>query len=106
VARIFARRWNYEDDYRFTRTSEGWSVEHVSAAEACNRKGEPHLYKLFAQDSVNYPVDLGGYLEHLWNQAEEEGLSHDDVQRELDRLATWVSVCEKASPLGIFETFK
>ncbi|WP_434043937.1 MULTISPECIES: hypothetical protein [Sorangium] len=104
--RVFARRWGHDDNYHFKRTPQGWSVEHVSAAGACNKKGQPHLYELFTHDSVNYPADLGGYLEWLWNLAEEDGLSHEDVQRELDRLAEWVSICERASPGGIFESFK
>lgn len=65
----------------------------------------PSLFKTL-DNSVNYPKDLGEYLEWLWYQATEQRLKEEEIQDVLNILTEWVSLCEKNSPGGIWKTFK
>ncbi len=104
--KIFSRRWNHEDVYKFLRTFNGWSISNLSGKVQCDKKGYPALYIMLNHDSINYPESLPNYLEWLWDQAQEIGLDYNQVQEELSRLADWINICEKNSPKGIFEDYK
>jgi hypothetical protein len=54
----------------------------------------------FRQDSIQYPVGLEGWMEWLWNQASEKGLTQPQVQAALQELADWVSHTEQNVPSG------
>jgi hypothetical protein len=103
--RLFARRWGHDDTYTIKRTADGWWIGHLAIAGDCDKAGNPFLYENFRQDGINYPADLPSYFEWLWQQAAEEGLTKVQVQRGLDQLARWVSVCEQNTPGGIFEGY-
>ncbi|WP_306010095.1 hypothetical protein [Bacillus sp. MMSF_3328] len=104
--RIFTRRWGHEDVYQLTRTESGWYLEQLTYKGDCERNGYPLLFRALDHDSVNYPKDLGEYLEWLWERAKEDGLNFNEVQDALNQLASWISICEKNSPLGIFQGYK
>lgn len=103
--RVFSRRWGRDDTYKMRRTAGGWWIGHLAISGDCNRKGQPYLFENFAQDGINYPADLPNYVEWLWTQAAEKGLNKSDVQRELERLGRWVSICEQNTPGGVFEEY-
>lgn len=103
---VYTRRWNGVDTYQVTRTESGWDVSHISISGPCDKAGRPVLYANLDQDSVNYPEELPGYMEWLWEQAAERGLTSEEVQASLKQLADWISVCERHSPTGIFEAYK
>lgn len=103
---VYSRRWGHTDEYRFVRTSDGWDVDCNMYSGACDKTGAPSLYKSLAHDSINYPEALGGYIEYLWDQAAEEGLSEEEVQAGFDMLGSWVQLCEQKSPGGLFNAFK
>lgn len=109
--RVYSRRWGHEDSYHVTRTQSGWTFRHVSEISTgrdarVGRKGGTGLFHLLDHDSINYPEELPGYFEWLWERAAESGLNHDEVQRAVTDLAEWTSSCEKTSPRGIFESYK
>lgn len=101
--KIFSRRWGHDDIYRLIRTNTGWQVDHIRGGNS-NKRGEPALYDALHGDQINYPHDLPGYLEWLWERAsdEGEGLSPEAVQAALNDLAEWISACERSTPRGVF----
>lgn len=108
---VYSRRWGHDDTYKIRRTATGWTFRHLQEATAGRdgrKAGKPGtgLFALLDHDSINYPAALPGYLEWLWDQAAEQGLSLAEVQTALSELAAWVSVCEQSSPVGVFEGFK
>lgn len=103
---VYSRRWKHTDDYILVRTSSGWRVNCNMYGGDCDKKGAPSLYESLEHDSINYPEDLGGYFEYLWEQASEEGLSKVDVQTAFDSISRWVRLCEENSPAGIFTAYK
>ena len=109
--KIYARRRDGHEAFHVVRTASGWSFtyfrEVTTGRDGCV-KGEPGtgLFELLDRESINYPADLPGYLEHLWTEAAEHGLDHAEVEEALAALAAWVSKCEAESPSGLFAHFK
>lgn len=103
---VYSRRWGHDEDYRLRRTQDGWDVTHLTTAVSCNKRGETGLYEQLDHDLINYPKELPDYLGWLWDRAAEDGLTAEEVQAELDRLARWVKICEQNTPAGIFATYK
>lgn len=111
VVEIFSRRWGHTDSYRFERTPTGWQIGHMTETSTdkdgrSNGADGTGLYRMLDHDSINYPEELPGYLEYLWEQAAERGLGHDDVHGALKQLADWINLLERASPGGIFRGYK
>lgn len=109
--RVYSRRWQHEDSYTVTRTPSGWTFQHVDEVSAgrdgrVGRKAGTGLFQLLDNDSINYPQELPGYFEWLWERAADSGLDHEEVQRAVTDLAEWTSHCEKKSPRGVFERYK
>lgn len=104
--RVYSRRWGHDDIYKLTRTKDGWLLKALSCTGACDKSGKPCLYDQLDHDSINYPEDLPGYLDWLWEQAAERGISQEELQDEVSALGQWISICEKNSPKGIWEGFK
>jgi len=103
--RVYSRRWGHDDTYEVKRTSKGWEIRY-DVVGLCNKKGQPFLFENLDHDGINYPEELPGYMEWLWDQAKEQGLSHEQVQEALEQLFNWVSLCEKNTPKGVWEGFK
>jgi hypothetical protein len=97
---IFTWRWGHHDTYRLTRTEMGWTVTFFDMEGACDKGARPVLYDSLRHDSVDYPADLPGWLEHLWDEAKEKRLSARQVQASLNALAKWVSRVECGKPKG------
>ncbi|WNB93421.1 hypothetical protein [Bacillus sp. NEB1478] len=104
--KIFSKRWGHDDLYKLVRTPEGWNFSFLSYDGPCDKQGIPFLYKALKHDSISYPIDLPGFLEWLWDQAEEQGLSKDEVQSAMDDISEWIRVCEVNTPRGIFRGYK
>lgn len=103
---VYTRRWGHEDCYQIKRISTGWHIRAGVYNGDCNKEAKPVLFEVLRHESVNYPKSLPGYFDWLWERAEEDGLTHDEVQNALNDLAEWVSSCEKSSPSGIFDPYK
>lgn len=104
--RVYTRRWGHDDVYRMKRTSAGWEIHSMGPDKICHKNGSPELFRLLEHDLVNYPKALPDYVEYLWSQAESQGLSAVEVQKALDDLGKWVSICERNSPSGVFRGLK
>lgn len=104
---VYSRRWGHDDSYKLKRTKTGWELSHISiSAGKCDKSGIPYLFENLNHDSINYPEGLPGYMAWLWEQAAEQGLTHEKVQESLNELGDWISSCEKSSPKGIWEAYK
>jgi len=104
--KIYSRRWGHDDIYKIKKTSTGWNISHPPMDGDCDKLAQPKLYEILDHDSINYPEELPGYMEWLWNVAAEDGLSIDEVQSALNELSDWINICEKNSPRGIFGGYK
>lgn len=98
--RVYSRRWGNEDTYKVTRTKDGWDISNLAIGGPCDKGGQPFLFRNFRQDSIQYPARLDGWLEWLWNQAAEKGLTKEQVQAAIQELADWVSQTEQSAPDG------
>ncbi|MCL2165647.1 MAG: hypothetical protein FWH55_14955 [Oscillospiraceae bacterium] len=96
---IFTRRWGHIDSYTLVRTDSGWLISGGSAYDRneCDKCGNEGVFSALNHDSVNYPQQLGSYLEAIWNCA-AEGANKDSVQHALSSLSKWISYCEKTTP--------
>ena len=96
---VFSRRWGHEDTYIVKRIDNGWYIEFGGRKGNCDKAGAPYLFDILRNDSINHPSDLGGYMEFLWDQAEEQHLSVEEVQNYLNDLGKWIQEVEKSTPL-------
>lgn len=103
---IYSCRWGHTDLYHLERTKQGWKVFSNSSGGECDKSGKPFLFDILKNDLINYPKDLVGYLEWLWDQAQQQGLTHNEVQDALTELAEWINMCEKGSPGEIWEPYR
>jgi len=87
--KVYSRRWGHLDNYQIRKTSKGWWIGFSSRTGDCNKEGKPFLFENFEHDSINYPVDLGGYLEFLWQKADEGNWTEKKIQPKLNVLARW-----------------
>ena len=97
--RIFTRRWGHDEVYRFTRTATGWIFD-AHGSGPCDKGGNPLLFSNLDHDSVFYPEGLSGWLEWLWTQAEQNGLTQAQVQQGFDDLGDWIRLIEQNVPSG------
>jgi integron cassette protein len=111
--RVYSRRWGHDDTYRVRRTKTGWrfgsgGLGEVATGRDGRVQGQPGtgLLRFLDHDSINYPEELPGYLEWLWERAAEDGLTHEKVQDGLTQLAGWTSLVEKNSPSDVFAGYK
>jgi hypothetical protein len=108
---VHSRRWGHKDRYDVTRTESGWIFSHFNEiptdtdGRVEGREGSG-FFDILDHDSINYPEELPGYLDWLWRQAEEQGLTHEQVQEALTQLADWINVVEIESPGGVFSGYK
>ncbi len=103
---IYSRRWGHVDSYTVIRNEKGWTISHFGTGGQSDKTGNPYLFKILNHDSINFPEELPGYMEWLWQRAEEDGLTHEEVQDALNELTTWINLCEQNSPRGIWKGFK
>ncbi|URZ16360.1 hypothetical protein [Clostridium felsineum] len=105
---IYSRRWGHDDDYSLKITDKGWNFLCVSVPMSgeCDKAGNPFLINKLENELINYPKDLGEYLEWLWEKVKKENLTDEKIQESLNILAEWINLCEKNSPKGIWETMK
>lgn len=102
----FTRRWGHNDTLKLKRINDGWEVSSITGTVICDKSGLPAIKDELEHDSVNYPSDLFGYIEYLWEIAESKGLTKEVVQESLTELFKWVSDVETSSPSGVFDGYK
>ena len=101
----YSRRRGHDETYTIEKTDTGWKVNHIRRNVDdgnSDKQGIPYLFKVLDQDSINYPADLGEYMEYLWEQATIKEMSEKEIQEYLDDLGTWIQIVERASPKGTF----
>lgn len=95
---VFTRRWGHFERYNVNKTSTGWEISHNSIGGECDKEGKPYLFDILNQDVVNYPSNLGNYMELLWDLAEDSHAPDDKVQEHLNALGEWITTVEKSTP--------
>lgn len=98
---IYTRRLSHIESYSVEKLPDGWEIHKPGIGGKCDKTGEPYLFENLRQDLVNYPVMLGSYMEFLWQKAEAENLSDEEIQKYLDTLGSWLEQVEKLSPEGL-----
>lgn len=99
---IFSRRWWRNDTYDVELTATGWNIHSGPTGGNCAPTGAPYLFEILKTDNVNYPANLGGYMDWLWVQARERNMGEEKIQEHLDMLGRWISETERTSPTGIW----
>ncbi len=97
--KIYSRRWEHNDTYSVERTFKGWTV-NFHLERTGNKKGEA-LIETLKHDFINYPHELGTFMWHLWNKADSNEMTVDELQKDLEQIADWINACEKNTPKGI-----
>lgn len=97
--RIYSRRWGHEDRYSIIRTTKGWDV-HFHQEKKGGKEGEA-LINTLRHDFINYPNSLGNFMWHLWNKAENNEMTVEELKYDLERIARWINLCEENTPEGI-----
>ena len=98
--RVYSRRWGHDDTYRFTRTKTGWNVRFLAIGGDCDQSGRPFLFDNLRHDEIPYPSNLHWWLEWLWDQAQSQGLTAEQVQGALDEVSEWLREIEHSAPRG------
>ena len=99
--KVYSQRWGHYDWYKITRNADGWYVKFIAINGQCDRRGNPFLYKNFDQDMIAYvETDVESLMSSIWIRA-EGGETKDKIQDYLNKVAEWVSLCEKSRPKGI-----
>ncbi|WP_142318567.1 hypothetical protein [Bacillus cereus] len=95
---IYSRRWKHDDRYTLIRNEGGWHVSHMTYNGQSGKDALDVLIPSLRHDSIVYPNNLGDVMVDIWNQAAEDGLSHEEVQGMLNDVAEWINATEKAYP--------
>lgn len=104
---IYSRRWGHDDTYDIDITESGWDIKHVGLnGGSCARDGKPYLFRHLEHDGINYPEALSGYMEWLWERANEQDMEEAEIQNHLDELGNWIQITEKNSPGGLWDPYK
>lgn len=98
---IYTRRWGHHDSYSIIRNEEGWELSHLVHSGQGGKNAEPILSYILRHDNVSYPQNLPSIMEDIWVRAEEEGLTKEQVQDMLGRVAEWINIVEKNYPSEI-----
>jgi hypothetical protein len=99
--KIYSRRWGHDDKYTIIRTTTGWNVSFHQEKEGI-KEGEA-LIRTLEHDFINYPNSLDRFMYDLWNRADREEMSVEELKLYLERIAEWINICEKNTPEGIEE---
>lgn len=96
---LYTNRWGHYDLYELKRTENGWYVNHMSYnGEDSLHEEMQVLYSAMKHDSISFPLNVDSYLSSIWMRAQDEGLTHEQVQDMLNRVAEWISQTEKSAP--------
>lgn len=96
--KIYSRRFKNMSLYQIEKTDNGWDINFIALGGQCNKNGSPFLFEILEHDNINYPKQLGEYLEYLWDVVDSDGMSNKDIQKHLDYLAKWCSEVEFKTP--------
>ena len=102
---INCRRWGHPHALEVKITGTGWWIGFMLIAGKCDPRGHPYLFKNLDHDTINYPADLGGYMEFLWRQAKAKKWTDKQIQPKINAIGRWISKVEGSSPKGIWETY-
>jgi hypothetical protein len=106
ILRIYNGRVQHEDALTIRRTAEGWHVSWLDIKGYDDRTGSRFLFKYLKEQGISYPSSLGIYLASLWIAAQEEDLTEDEIQQELHKLGSWISMVEKNKPDNLGRGFR
>lgn len=98
---VYQNRRDHEDTYTIVKTENGWHVSHIAINGETKPNGENALFMNLNQDSISYPKQLGSFLEWLWEEANNNRLTDDEIQTKIQELADWISITERAEPKWI-----
>ncbi len=97
--KVYTRRQGHDDTYTITQNAKGWLVSNGNAHRGqSDNTGAPVLYSAFGQDLVSYPVNIGDYLESLWDHIQSKKVRQDEAQEYMDLVSQWLEATEKSKP--------
>jgi hypothetical protein len=102
---VYCRRWGHPHSLFVEITDAGWYINFMLIRGECDSMGHPYLFRILDHDDINYPADLGGYMEYLWRKARAKKWTERQVQPKLNILGRWISKTEESSPKSIWTEY-
>jgi hypothetical protein len=100
---IYTRRWGHYTHFTLMRTENGWRISGMGLSNnVADKSGTPAVFEALDHDTVSYPHNVAEILKLIWKKA-SEGADKDEIKREINDLAEWISLCEKTTPRRIFQ---
>ncbi len=95
---VFSRRWGHDDCYHIKRTINGWYVEYLANSGESEKDGTGAIFNILNHDSIFFPEEGVKYaFETLWNEADNNEMSVDELAMKLQEIADWISAVEKVT---------
>ncbi len=93
---VFSKRWGHEDSYTVTRTIKGWDCTFFNLYSG-DKTGKAIL-DCMKHDYISYPSTLEYLFEELWEIADREKMTEQELQSEIGKISKWVIETEKNKP--------
>ena len=104
--KVYSRKTGQFETWKLCPTDTGWDFTYLANRGNCEKTAAPFLYEALRHHQIRYPETLPDYFAHLWAQTEKLSLGQTEIQAEIEKLAKWVSITERGTPGGIFESIK
>lgn len=96
--KVYSERWGNYDVYTIERTINGWNAYFLAQHnKGVSKDGSDSIIPILEHDSIDYPKELKYCLELLWDSADSDEMTIDELQDKIDELAKWVSEVEKVT---------
>lgn len=94
----FSQHHHCDVTLAITKTDTGWYIKNIAHNGETDPEGSPILENNLNQDYVHYPVQVGAFLGHIWQQLHNDKIDEVWAQQMLDDIGRWISECDAAVP--------
>lgn len=94
----FSQRKHCDITLDIQKTETGWFIKYIAHNGDTGPDGSPVLESSLNQDYGHYPVQIGSFLEHVWERLHNGDIDEAWAQQMLDDIGRWISACEAAAP--------
>lgn len=91
--KVYSNRWGHDDIYRIERTLDGWSCAFFSKFYG-DKTGSAIIQNL-NHDYISYPSNISDYFEELWEKADKNDMPVEKLEKNIQKIADWISAVEK-----------
>lgn len=84
--------------FSFKRIPDGWCFTTSDGDIFADHNAIEFFQYLERRDQFSYPISIDIFFECLWEDLNEGILSGEELQRKLEDLSAWLSMCELTKP--------